>query len=111
MHSEEQTHFQYSMLDNDQESNSSKILNVIKSRSLLVNISLLLLLVDLIVDFRAKSISFMWRSYEITAGFGRSVQSAATVGLLCPVFGGGQALCMGISIITGVVSSNISIEH
>lgn len=110
MNTEAQTHFQYSMLDIDEEHNSSKILNVIKSRSLLVNISLLLLLVDLIVDFREKSISFVWGSYEITAGFGRSVQSAATVGLICPVLGDGQTLCTGISVITGLVSSNISVQ-
>ena len=66
---------------------------------------------DLIIDFRAKSISFIWRSYEITAGFGRSVQVAATVGLLCPAFGGNQIMCSGMSAITGLISGDISVDN
>lgn len=96
--------------DSYQETNSFKITNAIKSRSLLVNFSLLLLFIDLIVDFRTISFSFIWRSSEITAGFGRSVQSAATAGLWCPMFGGSEILCTGISVITGLVSSTISVE-
>ena len=80
-----------------------------RSTNWLVKFSLFLLMLDYIIDFRSLSTSFNYGKYGIVLGFNRSVQVAASVGLLCPEFNGGPKLCTAVCIVSSLLSSDISI--
>lgn len=82
-----------------------------RSHSWLFKISLLLLMLDYIIDFRSLSTSFHYGDYTVLLGFDRSVQAAATIGLLCPEFNGGSKMCTAVCIISSLLSSDISIYN